>query len=163
MSQPTLEEAYRRFFPVLREKCRRLLGDGDEASDVAQEAFVRLWRSGELTAPPRELAAWMHRTSVRLAIDHLRARRARAGWGEGLSALLPASSDAAELLHNRRALEVLAQRLPKELLEVALLHRADLLTQPEVAQVLRCSERTVRRLLERLDARLAKLREEGWS
>lgn len=38
-------ETYGRFFAPVRAKCRRILGAGAAAEDVAQEDFVRLWRS----------------------------------------------------------------------------------------------------------------------
>ncbi len=55
---------------------------------------------------------------------------------------------------------MLARRLPADELEVALLVRLDGLTQAEIAEVVRVSERTVRRCLRRLDHRVAKMRKE---
>jgi DNA-directed RNA polymerase specialized sigma24 family protein len=54
-----LELAYRRCFPVIREKCRRMLGDAGAADDVAQETFMKLWKSRFVDADPRTLAAWV--------------------------------------------------------------------------------------------------------
>ena len=63
-------------------------------------------------------------------------------------------------VQNRQLLERLAAKIPKDELEVAILDRVDGLTQPESAEVLGVSERTVRRMLTRLDARLAALKAE---
>jgi RNA polymerase sigma factor (sigma-70 family) len=54
----------------------RRLGLGDEeASDIAQEALLRLWRvSRDGDAPDRPLA-WTFRTAYRLAMDRHRLRR----------------------------------------------------------------------------------------
>jgi RNA polymerase sigma-70 factor (ECF subfamily) len=159
-----IESAYRRYFPLIREKCRRMLGDLAEADDVAQETFVRLWQSSLENAEPRRLVSWIYRTSTRLAIDRLRqrARRPSSDGGEEraveeLAALSPDSEDA---LATRRALERLARALPEGELEMALLHRLDGLSQAEIAAVAQVSERTVRRCLERFDRRVGKLGKE---
>jgi RNA polymerase sigma-70 factor (ECF subfamily) len=66
-------------------------------------------------------------------------------------------------VHTRQLLERLAAKIPAYELELAFLDRVDGLTQPESAEVLGISERTVRRMLTRLDERLAALKAEGVS
>lgn len=157
-SEPDLQLAYRRYFPLIREKCRRILPDPEEAQDVAQETFIRLWSTRLQDQDPRRMTAWIYRTATRLAIDRMRRRRARpevvvdelehgdgGGWERH-----------AEL---RSELNAWAHALPQDELEVALLSRLDRLTHPEIADVMGCSERTVRRLLTRFDARVASIRD----
>ncbi len=154
-----LELAYRRCFPVIREKCRRMLGDAGAADDVAQETFMKLWKSRFVDADPRTLAAWVYRTSTRLAIDQLRERARRPGEGvaDEMASAAPRPDDA---LAMRQILERLAAVLPRQELEIALLHRLDELTQQEIASVAKVSARTVRRCLRRLEQRLEMLRKE---
>jgi len=48
MGSPTedqVKEAYRRYFPIIVRKSGRMLRDASEAQDLAQETFLRLWRS----------------------------------------------------------------------------------------------------------------------
>jgi RNA polymerase sigma-70 factor (ECF subfamily) len=160
-----VESFYRRHFPLLREKCRRMLGDAAEAEDLAQETFVRLWRADLDADDPRAVTSWIYRTSTRLAIDRIRARarqaRPEARDEEGASELervAAPSSPSDEALSVRRQLQELARSLPAQELEIALLHRLDGLTQLEIADVLQISDRTVRRCLSRLDERLPALR-----
>src|SRR5438045_8731345 len=68
------EETYRRVYPMILSKCRRMLSDGAEAQDLAQEVFVRLWRSREAVLEPAAVSAWLYRTCTRLAIDRARGR-----------------------------------------------------------------------------------------
>lgn len=59
---------------------RRLgLGD-DEASDVTQEALLRLWRTCVEDEPPDRPAAWTFRTAHHLAMDRHRLRRRWEGF-----------------------------------------------------------------------------------
>ena len=69
------DETYRRVFPMILNKCRRMMSDVAEAQDLAQEVFVRLWRSRETIAEPRALTAWLYRTCTRLAIDRAASER----------------------------------------------------------------------------------------
>jgi RNA polymerase sigma-70 factor, ECF subfamily len=156
---PNLEDAYRRYFPIIREKCARMLGDGDEAQDVAQETFVRLWRTALADEDPRRLTAWIYRTSTHLAVDRLRRRRF----------VVDASLDRQravcleETVQARQELTRIARDAPAQELEVAVLHRIDGMGQEEIAMVLDISDRTVRRMLARFDERLARMRAEAAS
>ncbi|MFO0580439.1 MAG: RNA polymerase sigma factor [Polyangia bacterium] len=160
------EEQYRRYFAVVRAKCTRMLSDPEEAADVAQEVLIRLWHSGphhEAAGPelaPRTILAWLYRTSTRVAIDHLRQRKARHRLLETTPALPELPPLCEDALFFRRALERLAATIPADELEVVILDRLDQLTQVEIASVTGVSERTVRRLLQRFDARVQPLREE---
>ena len=55
---------------------RNLVADPDEAQDLAQEAFLRVWRSLERFDFQHEFTTWLYRIVTNLAIDHLRRRRA---------------------------------------------------------------------------------------
>lgn len=144
---------YRRYFAIIRAKCTRMLGDTHAAEDVAQETFVRLWRdAANLGRDPCRVSAWIYRTATRLAIDQLRSRRHREAE-PGVEAVDTSSPEV--LIAARRALVQLSLELDPEELTVAILSRIDGLGQREIAEVLNKSERTVRRLLERTDARLA--------
>jgi RNA polymerase sigma-70 factor (ECF subfamily) len=55
-----------------------ILGDEEEAADVAQEAFVRAWRHAATFDPRRgSVVTWMLTITRNLSLDHLRARRSR--------------------------------------------------------------------------------------
>ena len=55
----------------------RILGDQAEAEDVAQEAFLRLWRHAQAWQPGRaKLSTWLHRVTVNLCIDRKRKKTA---------------------------------------------------------------------------------------
>ena len=52
-----------------------MLGDGEEAADIAQETFLRLCESPVVHEPPAARLAWIYRTATNLAIDRLRRTR----------------------------------------------------------------------------------------
>ena len=75
---PTAEAAFvRRFQRRLYGLALTMVGE-DEAADVAQEAFMRAWRHAGAFDPRRgSVATWLSTITRNLALDHLRARRAR--------------------------------------------------------------------------------------
>lgn len=54
---------------------RRVLGDGPEAEDVAQEAFYAFYRQHPADAP--FAAPWLHRAAAHLALNQARGRQRR--------------------------------------------------------------------------------------
>jgi RNA polymerase sigma-70 factor (ECF subfamily) len=156
------EETYRRVYPMILSKCRRMLADGAEAQDLAQEVFVRLWRARGAVLEPAAVSGWLYRTCTRLAIDRARGRSRQErtfvsltihGGGRSLD---PEAQSA-----SRRMLAQVVAATPARELEVAVLSRVDGLTHPEIAEVLAMGERTVRRLLSRFAERLAELQPEA--
>lgn len=75
------EKAYRELIamyqrPVFSLAMRMLRGEQD-AEDVTQDTFVRVFRSLDRYDPDRPFAAWIFTIAARLCIDHLRRRRLR--------------------------------------------------------------------------------------
>ncbi len=74
--QSAFRSVVERYLPQLLSTARRMLRDGAEAEDIAQEAFARLWRS----APTLELGAngfrpWLYRVVSNLCVDRTRTTR----------------------------------------------------------------------------------------
>ena len=129
----------------------------EEARDVAQETFARIWADRVNLREPRAVTAWVYRTSTNLAIDRYRdpwrKERAEAPDWEQLRA---ASADPEARAHWRRLLAHLRRAVPRRELEVAILSRLDGLTHEEIAEVTGAGERTVRRLSSSREGRMAR-------
>jgi RNA polymerase sigma-70 factor, ECF subfamily len=161
LDESTFEACYRRVFPLVLAKCRRMLRGDADAMDLAQEVFVRLWQHRELVDDPQALTAWLYRASTRLVIDRARQRKLSQESLAYLHSALgdTAQTDAEARFSSRRQLRGLLADCPENELEATILSRLDRLTHPEIAEVVGASERTVRRLLARFDERVAALRE----
>jgi RNA polymerase sigma-70 factor (ECF subfamily) len=57
----------------------KIVGDSEAARDVAQEAFVRVWRALDRFDFSMAFSTWLYRISVNLAIDHLRRNKRHKG------------------------------------------------------------------------------------
>ena len=85
------------------------------------------------------------------------ARAGRRGVGRVADAIASPAAGADERSHHRALLKELLDRFPQDELEAVVLSRVDGLNHQEIGEALGISERTVRRLLARIDARIA-----GW-
>lgn len=65
-----------RTLPQITGVARRMLGDGSEAEDVAQETYLRVWRNAARWTPgTAKFDSWVMRIAVNLCYDRLRKRR----------------------------------------------------------------------------------------
>jgi RNA polymerase sigma-70 factor, ECF subfamily len=65
-----------RKLPRLLALATRLLGDRMEAEDVAQDAFMRIWKQApHWRAGDAKFDTWLHRVALNLCYDRLRGRR----------------------------------------------------------------------------------------
>ena len=65
----------------------QVVGDAEEAKDVVQTVFVRLWKALAKYDPRYPFSTWLYRMVMNLAIDHLR-REARHRHAAGHAAKL---------------------------------------------------------------------------
>lgn len=65
-----------RKLPRLLSLGQRMLGDAAEAEDVAQDAFLRVWKQAPRWTPgAARFDTWLHRVALNLCYDRLRRRR----------------------------------------------------------------------------------------
>lgn len=156
MEEQELAEVYRRYFPIIRAKASRMLRDPDEAQDVAQETFSRLWQKRDTLRDSEACLAWVYRTASRIAIDRIRKRNAKPT--EALVIEPDSKMNETDAHESRAALAKLVSTMPERELEVLVLTRVDGLKQQEVGKLLELSDRTVRRVLESADGKLRRFR-----
>jgi len=144
VADPTIDDLYLRYFPMIRAKCERMLAPG-EAEEVAQETFLRFWQRGP-THSPRAATAWLYRTSTRMAIDRLRRRRV-------LTDLSQVPAPGQNRAEARITLSELVRDHTPEVLTIVCLCRVDGMNQIEAGEVTGRSERTIRRILSEFDQR----------
>lgn len=71
-----VNEMVARKLPRLLALASRLLGDPDEARDVAQESFLKLWKhAASWRTGQARFDTWLHRVALNLCYDRLRGRK----------------------------------------------------------------------------------------
>ena len=130
----------------------RILGDLEEARDVVQVTFFKVWENRAKFDERWSPNTWIYRIASNLAIDHLRARRSRERSHEPVRQHLRQVADgrAHRDLSRVQQTEVaaifreLAAALSEKQRMVFLLREVEGMSSPEVAQILGCRESTVR-------------------
>jgi RNA polymerase sigma-70 factor (ECF subfamily) len=126
-----------------------LLGNPDDAQDIAQEVFLRCWRTQKSLANVRDMRAWIFRVGLNAAKDVQ-----RSAWRRRVKPLL--GEDIMQLADGRVPEQIVEQeeslRLIREALiglraeekEVFLLRQNGDLTYEEIAQMRNCPIGTVK-------------------
>jgi RNA polymerase sigma-70 factor (ECF subfamily) len=57
--------------------CHRLVGDRDEAEDLCQEVFFRVYRSLRTFKHRSKISTWIYRIAVNQSLNHIRNRKQR--------------------------------------------------------------------------------------
>lgn len=145
----------------------------EDAADVAQEAYIRLWRSLGHFRGDCSAETWMYRITKTAALDFLRARsrRPRAGQGtvneegEEILAGLPDPGDTpAEAYLKKERAETLKKAfasLPFGAREILFLREAKGLSYEEISRILSLPVGTVRSRLARARQNLKETLEKG--
>ncbi len=147
--------------------CYRFTGADQEAQDLTQEVFLRVFRSlKSFRAGEGSFTVWLARLSRNLLIDHYRRTkldRATDSIEEQLPMLEEKGSSSSRtdsMLAGREASELLQgalQKLSPELRETVILRDLEELEYREIAEVLHVPEGTVKSRLNRGRAELARI------
>jgi RNA polymerase sigma-70 factor (ECF subfamily) len=147
----------------------RLIGDREEAADLAQEAFVRAWQGLEQFQGGSSFATWVYRLTTNVCIDYLRKKKRReavepvvslddpdSGWAE------PSTweRDPQRLLERSERGEALArglEKLPDWQRQVLVLRELSGLSYQEIGQALSLDIGTVKSRIARARLSLRKI------
>jgi RNA polymerase sigma-70 factor (ECF subfamily) len=138
----------------------RIVRSHDVADDVAQEAFLRAWRSLDRFELGRPFGPWVRRIAANLAVNHVRSPRAREEALPEGHAETP-SRDPGPLAavlgdEARRVLDEAVAALPAPQRAVFVLRAVEELSYAEIAEALGISPGTVMSRLFRARERLAR-------
>lgn len=145
----------------------RMLGDQDDANDLAQEAFVRVFQHRARFQPDAKFTTWLYTIAGNLARNHHRWRSrhptvsldaTRENPDESLGEMLPATdaspSEAAVTEERSNAVRAAVQALPEDLREAIILCEWQDLPVAEAAVVLHTTPKAVEARLYRARQRL---------
>jgi RNA polymerase sigma-70 factor, ECF subfamily len=154
------EEVVRRYQRRVYGVALRIVRAHDLADDVAQEAFVRAWRSLDRFDLGRPFGPWICRIAANLAVNHVRSPRAREeglpdGHAETPSAD-PGPLGAVLDAEAKRVLDEAVAGLGPEQRAVFVLRAVEEMSYEEIAEALGISQGTVMSRLFRARERLAR-------
>lgn len=136
----------------------RMIRDADDAKDVLQETFIRLYRSLARLQDDRSLRPWLFQTANNLCVDYLRKRKpGRIIAVDHQEPVTLAMLEQAQQSHreSKRPDELASERMLKEKVVAAIqqlpkkqrmmmtMRSCEGLSLKEIAEIVGCSENTV--------------------
>ena len=137
---------FRRYYPPLVRFCIRFVGDQDQAAEIVQDLFVKLWAGREKLAISSSFESYMLRSVRNSAITYINKERAHAEVHQQIYDNDMDNADPSETLQSNNLestyREILAA-MPEKRREVFLASRFDGLKYAEIATKFGLSQKTV--------------------
>ncbi len=138
--------------PAVISVARRIVGDVEDARDVAQLVFLRVWEQLARYDEQFSFNTWLYRIATNLSIDFLRSSRSRErAHGATLHLVRMReemtgreTTDALEDVELARLFQTVSGRLTGKQKAVFVLKEMEDCDTKEIAQILKCGESTVR-------------------
>ena len=93
--EESFEAVFTRYYPLVYQLAYRCTGQRDEADDIAQEVFLRFYRTPPQATGEAEQRAWLCRVATNLGLNALRTQQRRISHEEKVRQ--PTSEDAEQL------------------------------------------------------------------
>jgi RNA polymerase sigma-70 factor (ECF subfamily) len=158
------EEVVRLTYRHVYTQALRIVGDRQEAEDVSQDAYLRVFKGLDGFRGEAQFETWLYRIVANAALSHLRRRR-RFGElvvdPEDETSEPPAPSEFAERTVDRESLSRALQALPVSLRSVVVLKDVYGLSCQEIGDQIGVSEGAVKVRLHRARKRLKDMLFEG--
>ena len=165
--QAAFEGLVTRYEKQVYHQALRLLGHPEDAADVTQEVFLKVWRSLPAFQGDSSFATWLYRLTDNAAIDLLRREKKRRGdaslddeeyqWDATLADPEASPERKLEQQELRRAVSEGLNRLSEEHRRVLVLREINGLSYEEIAAVLDLTAGTVKSRIARARIALARL------
>jgi RNA polymerase sigma-70 factor (ECF subfamily) len=143
------EQLVRRKTPKVYALCFRIIGNAEDAKDIAQLVFIKLWENLGKYDSAYAFDTWLYRMVTNVAIDFIRNRQSRDNAVNSTLRLVKTSTDAEQgLVVQRKEIEtvfndVSAVLSPKQK-AIFVMREMEDLPSAEIAKILGCRESTVR-------------------
>lgn len=149
-----------RLLPRVLAQATRMLSDRAEAEDVAQEAMMRLWKiAPDWRQGEAQVSTWLYRVVANLCTDRLRKRRGGMSLDQVAEPpdITPSAAAQIQTAARMRALSDALAQLPERQAQAVALRHLEGLSNPQIAQIMDISVRSVESLTARGKRALADL------
>lgn len=143
------EQLVRRKTSKVYALCHRVIGNAEDAKDISQLVFLKLWENLDKYDPSYAFDTWLYRLVTNVGIDFLRNKKSRENAVNSNLRLVKTSSDAEQTVTvQRKEIELVFQQVssglsPKQKTVFVMAEMEDLRSS-EIAKILGCRESTVR-------------------
>jgi RNA polymerase sigma-70 factor (ECF subfamily) len=135
---------------------QRMIRDAEEAKDVLQETFIRLYKNKDKLDENRNIKSWLFQTANNLSIDLLRKKKPdRVFQMDHQDPVFEMNMDGGGVQHSKEPRQIADEKhlqqsiinaidqLPKKQRMIMSLRSCEGMSLSEIAEVMECSEKTV--------------------
>lgn len=133
------------YYPVVLGFMGSLLHSSDDASDLAQEVFVKLWIMRAALPEISSLHSYIYRMSLNQTINYMKKKRLSPG-GEELFADIPydpLTEDFIDMKDKEAYIAAVVEKMPEQRRKVFVMSRLEHLSNDEIATTLNIRKKTV--------------------
>lgn len=129
--------------------CYRVIGNAEDAKDISQLVFLKLWENLDKYDPSYAFDTWLYRLVTNVGIDFMRNKKSRENAVNSNLRLVKTAADAEQTVTvQRKEIESVFQQVsstlsPKQKTVFVMSEMEDLRSS-EIARILGCRESTVR-------------------
>jgi RNA polymerase sigma-70 factor, ECF subfamily len=143
------EQLVRRKTSKVYALCYRIIGNPEDAKDISQLVFIKLWENLEKYDAKYAFDTWLYRMVTNVAIDFIRNRQSRDNAVNSNLRLVKTSTDAEQgVVFQRKEIESVfndvASVLSPKQKTIFVMREMEDLPSSEIAKILGCRESTVR-------------------
>lgn len=149
--EKALEELVKRYLPLIFGFVRKYTGNQDNASDITQEVFVKVWKNIRSFDQTKSFRTWIFTIAKRTAIDELRKQKAvpfstlqEEGFEDSIADESPSIFDRIFSQQQSEELAIVLAKLPANYNSVIKLYTNDGLNFREIAVKLKEPLNTVK-------------------
>jgi len=146
--EQALELLFRKYYTRLCSYANKYFNDPEEAREVVQEVFIKIWEKKEEINPEESLSSYLFRITFNNSIHRLRHKKVATKYAEIYKLVYVDNTEisphdsliATELTYN---ISVAVRKIPPKCRQVFNLSRVDGLKYTEIADTLKISVKTV--------------------
>jgi len=129
--------------------CYRIIGNAEDAKDISQLVFIKLWENLEKYDPAYAFDTWLYRMVTNVSIDFMRNKQSRENAVNSNLRLVKTSAEAEQgVVIQRKEVEgvfnAVSSVLSPKQKTIFVMNQMDDLPSSEIAKILGCRESTVR-------------------
>ena len=147
--EAAFEQLVRRKTSKVYALCHRVIGNAEDAKDISQLVFLKLWENLDKYDPSYAFDTWLYRLVTNVGIDFMRNKKSRENAVNSNLRLVKTSTEAEQTVSvQRKEIDLVFQQVsstlsPKQKTVFVMAEMEDLRSS-EIAKILGCRESTVR-------------------
>jgi len=147
--QPAFTEIYNRYWSVMYAHVYKMLRDREEAKDVIQEIFSKLWLKATEIRSNQNLAGFLYVAARNRVLNLMEQNRVRNDYVKSIASFVSEIDPSAiDHVDEKKIIQIIEQEilnLPPKMREIFEMSRKENLSHKEIAEKLNISDQTVKK------------------